>query len=423
MIYQNQELCQNIFVSNDNQHYATWPQLKNEPIRRDIYFSPSNSPILDRLDYRKGSCFSDWHVPSASILIEGNNNKIINTSEVDQKLSLHDYKTRVDQSIRECITQAFQENNIVNLSYSGSMDSTIILAYIVDMGLINRTRAVCFKNRLTTKQDALRFDVGRINGINKFFHDYQDKLAGHGWETIEVNDLVKVINAGANFNQLVSFTLAAVLTRSHNQAWIGGWYGNRTMLHHRMLLDQMRLLDPDITLMLKKRISDCWETSYSHTIRKINFDIDPVHVKYQTNRTKTWYALNGYQGHKIYIPFGSEAMFEDLRRLNPADFNFELVADGSFGMELIKDNAPELLQWMSTQQSENDIESVEYTLVPTNELDYSKLTIPSDINHHKEGLDWINFEIEKSRVTGEIEFNTLISIKNLQWISDQVHCR
>jgi hypothetical protein len=423
MIYQNQELSQEVFVSNDNQRYATWQQLKTEPLNREIYFKPSISPRLNRLDYRDGSCFANWHLPSGSILIDGDSNQVNFISEVMQTLDINEYKTQVDQSIRQCITKAFQENDIVNLSYSGSMDSTIVLAYIANMGLIDRTRTVCFKNRLTTKQDALRFDVERINSINKFFHDYQDKLAGYGWEIIEVGDLVKIINAGATFNQLLSFTLAAVLTRNNNQAWMGGWHGNRTMLHHRMLLDQMRLLDSNNTLAIKQRIDNCWETSYSHTIRKLDFDIDPVHIRYQSNQTKTWHALNNYQGHKIYMPLGLESMFQNLRLLDPNKFVFEFVADGLFGMELIQNNAPELLHWMSKKQSENDIDSIEYVLVPTETLDYSNLKIPDDINHHPDGIEWLELEIENSRITGEIEFNTLLSIKNLQWISDKVHGR
>jgi len=423
MIYQNQELSQEVFVSHDSQRYATWQQLKTEPINREIYFKPSVSPRLNRLDYRKGSCFSNWYLPSGSMLIDGDNNHVNCISEVAQTFGIDEYKNQVDQSIRECIAKAFQENRIVNLSYSGSMDATIVLAYIINMGLLNRTRIVCFKNRLATAQDALRFDVGRINDINKFFHAYQDKLAGYNWETIEVGDLVKSINTGTTFNQLLSFTLAAVLTRSYNQAWIGGWHGNRTMLHHRMLLDQMRLLDSNNTLAIKQRIDKCWETSYSHTIRKLDFDLEPIHIKFQSNQTKPWHALNGYQGHKIYVPFGSESMFKNLRLLDPTDFVFELVADGSFGIELICNNAPELLQWMSKKQSENDIECIEYILVPTDNLDYSKLDIPNDINHHPEGVEWLESELEKSRITGEIEFNTLLSIKNLQWISDKVHSR
>jgi len=423
MLYQNQELRQHIFVSNDNQHYATWQQLKNEPINRDIYFSATNSPRTNRLDYRKGSCFENWYLPTTSILINGTDGKVQEFAELEQTLGIKEYKTRVDQYIRNCITTAFQDNDIVNLAYSGSMDSTIVLAYIVDMGLMHRTRAVCFKSLITNMSDALRFDSARISGIDKFFSDNQHRLAGHQWETIEVDDLVTIINANVNFTQLIPFTLASVLTRSRDQAWIGGWHGNRTMLHHRMLLDQMRLLDASVTPTIKKQIDQCWKTAYSHTIRKIDLDVDPVHVKYQTHRTKSWHALNGYRGHKIYMPCGTEEMFKDLRCLNPSDFVFELVADGSFGMELIQDNAPELLQWMTVRQSENDIDGLEYIMVPTTRLDYSKLTIPTDLNHHTEGVDWINHEIKKSQITGELEFNTILSIKNLQWISDQVHGR
>lgn len=423
MTFQNQELSQQIFVSKDYQRYASWQQLKDEPINRDIYFSVASAPRVNRSDYRKGSCFNNWLLPSPSILINGVDNAIDCVTDIVQNLSIKEYKFQIDQQIRQCITTAFEENNIVNLSYSGSMDSTIILAYIINMGLVNRTRAVCFKSRLTTDPGALRFDVDRINSINKFFQNYQDRLAGYQWEIIDVGDLVKIINSGATFTQLMPFTLAAVLARGHNQAWIGGWHGNRTILHHRMLLDQMRLVDPQITTVIKDQIDKCWQTSYSHTIRKINFDNDPVHIKYQTNQTKSWHELNGYNGHKIYMPCGDEKMFTYLRSLDPTEYVFELVADGSFGIELIQQNAPELLPWLSTRQSESDIDSIEYILIPTEDLDYAKLYVPMDINHHKEGIDWINSELEKSHVTGEIEFNTVLSIKNLQWISDQVHGR
>jgi hypothetical protein len=58
-----------------------------------------------------------------------------------------------------------------------------------------------------------------------------------------------------------------------------------------------------------------------------------------------------------------------------------------------------------------------HVLVPTAILDSSELTIPTELNHNSNGLDYIKSEIQQAHVTGSIPFNSLVVIKALQWIS------
>lgn len=423
MIYQNQELTKTFFVSHDNKQLASWQDLANVELDKNIYFSATSAPQTFRSDCRKGSCFSGWQTPTPSLIYESTRGVVTNCSDIEQNLNLDEYENLVDQHIRNSIKQAYRENSTVNLAFSGSLDSMIVLSYILNMELGNRTRVVCFQNLITQQPDALRFDQLRIDSINQFFKNNQLGLHSTGWETITIDDLVSLINDGLSYDQILPSSLAAVLNRSQNQAWIGGWHGNRTMLHHRMIFDQMILQDPEIKTQLKNQTEQSWTTAYSHTIKKVDFDSEPVHVKYQSNKTKPWHGLQGHRGHNIYVPLGTESLFLDLRRINPTFFNFDLVAHGTFGRKLIEKNAPDLLNWMTKKQSENDVDVVEFIMVPTDCIDYSQLAIPKDLTHNQEGVDWLEYEINKSKQTKEIEFNTVLSIKNLQWISDLVHGR
>lgn len=423
MRYQNQELTKTFFVSNDGQRLADWKDLVNTEIDKNIYFSATSAPQTYRNDCRKGSCFFGWQTPTPSLIYESINGVILGHEEIKQEIDLNKYENLVDRHIRSCIKQAYEDNHVVNLAFSGSLDSMIVLSYILNMGLGSRTRVVCFQNLITQKTDALRFDQSRIDNINHFFKTYQSNLHSVGWEVIAIDDLISLINNGLTYDQILPSSLAAVLNRYRDQAWIGGWHGNRTMLHHRMIFDQLRLYEPGVEEKLKNLIEQNWATAYSHTIKKVDFGSEPVHIKYQSNKTKPWHGLQGYRGHKIYTPLGTEGLFLDLRRIDPRYFNFDLVAHGSFGRHLIEKNRPDLLEWMTKKQSENDVDVVEFIMVPTDVVDYNQLVIPKDLVHNKEGLDWLEYEIENSKKTKAIEFNTVISIKHLQWVSDLANQR
>lgn len=421
MLYQNTELTPNIFVDDDRTYLRSWQDFRGYKLNRDIYFSPTNNPRMIRQDVRKGSCFDGWYVPTPSELFEAQQGKIVSAKLLPQTLRLEDYKKQITFIIEKNITEVFDTNPVVNLAFSGSMDSMILLAFIVRMGLEKRTRLVSFNNQITYKSDALCYDQSRQDQINNFFDTWGARFHDVSWEVMRFEDLIELINLGVDPDRLLPYTLSIAARHRPGQTWIGGYHGNRTILHQRIFLDQLRLWDPSITQKLKKQVEESWDKVYSHSIRKINLDNDPVHIAYQSQSNKPWDSVSGFYDSKIYLPLGTEDMFCLLRQIHPGDFDFDLVAKVTFGIELIQQNAPELLEWMTQRQSENDLDGVESWMLPFDRIDLSKFKVPTDLEHNKEGSDWIEYAMEQGRTSGEIEFNTLVSIKNLQYIHRKIN--
>ena len=406
-----------IFISETGQKWARFCDLKKEKLNSRIYFEPSSSPKLSRQDSRVGSCFSEWVVPTPSQIFVTDRNSIIDCTELAQDLCLEEYKVKVTQHIVATLEQCYKEHQDVYLAYSGSIDSSVILSYIIKMGFSSRTHIRCFLNNATDHPSALKHDQVRIDRINSFFKEFSKDFASVGWEYVDHDDIVRLINQGKNYHHLISYTMSTVFDRYRDSAWVGGFHGNRTLLHQRMFLDQMRIVDPSQTDKLKTLIDDQWQSVYSPSIKKLNLNNDPIHTRFQTHSQKPWHAISGWQNNKIYMPLASEHLFQSLRSLNPYELNFEIIADATFGKELLMLNAPELVPWVDQQQTSHEQDNLENVLLPTHTIDFSQLEIPMNLNHDQQGLNWIVKELDQAKTRGVIEINSLVSVKNLQWIS------
>ena len=408
-----------ILVSNTGQKWARFSNLGKEKLNSRIYFEPSSSPKLSRQDSRIGSCFSEWTVPTPSQIFVTDKNSIVDCTELLQDMCLEEYKFEVTQHIVATLEKCYKEHNVVYLAYSGSIDSGVILSYILKMGFASRTHVRCFLNNATDHPSALKHDQVRIDRMNSFFKEFSKEFASVGWEHIDNNDIVKLINQGKNYHHLISYTMSAVLDRYKDSAWVGGFHGNRTLLHQRMFLDQMRIVDPSQTDKFKILIDSQWQNVYSPSIKKLNLQNDPIHTKFETHCQKPWHAISGWQNNKIYMPLASEHLFQSLRSLNPCELSFELIADATFGKELLMLNAPELVPWLDQQQSSHEQDNLENVLLHTHDIDFSQLQIPMNLNHDPEGLHWIVNELDQAKRIGVIEINSLVSVKNLQWIAQK----
>lgn len=213
--------------------------------------------------------------------------------------------------------------------------------------------------------------------------------------------------------------MSAVLDRYKDSAWVGGFHGNRTLLHQRMFLDQMRIVDPSQTDKFQILIESQWQNVYSPSIKKLNLHNDPIHTKFATHCLKPWHAISGWQNNKIYMPMASEHLFQSLRSLDPGELSFELIANATFGKELVMSNAPALIPWLDQQQSSHEQDNLENVILHTHDIDFSQLEIPMNLNHDQEGLHWIVNELDQAKNIGVIEINSLVSVKNLQWIAQK----
>lgn len=409
-----------VFVQDDGNRYGRFADLATEKLNPRIYFEPASSPRLSRWDSRIGSCFSGWTIPTPSLTFYADQGTITGQTELEQNTSLVEYQALVVRHIQSTIEKCYRAHNEVYLAYSGSLDSSVVLSYIMKMGLAYRTHIRCFLNLATDHPNALKHDQSRINRINDFFNHHRGNFASVGWEKTDINDIVELINQGKNYHHLISYTLSSIFDRYRDSAWIGGFHGNRTLLHQRMFLDQIRICDPARNNELKILIDRHWREVYSPSIKKLDLSADPVHMKYHTQSQKPWHMISGWQNNKIYMPLASEDLFLSLRALDPAELTFNLIADATFGKELLASNSPELLPWVDRQQSSHEQDNLENISLPMKNLDLSQLEIPLDLNHDPTGLEWITGELGRARSRGEIEINSVVSIKNLQWIRSMI---
>lgn len=422
MNYQNRELTDSLFfVSNDGSKLKYVHELENPRLNSQIYFCPSSYPRINRLDSRFGSCFADWYVPTEGQIFNIKNN-IVSCNDVITDLSLVDYKALVDQEIQKSVKELYNKHpGVINLLYSGSSDSTVVLSYIIKMGLASRTRLVCITNTASTHPDNLTYNQQRIDRINNFFHKFGNQFADTVWETSGIDDIVNLINQGLGYFHLQNYNLSALFTRYQNQIWTSGMHGNRTLLHHWIFLDQHRILFPESIAELEHNIETKHKHVYSYSIRRMDFNKDPVPLKYVTQCLKSVHMLSGWQGNVLHMPLADGQIFQHLRRLNIAEVDFNTVADAQFAKDLIAKNCLELLEWMDQQQTSHDLINIELVSVPTANLDYDQLTIPTNLNHDPDGLYWLEQQIQKSKIEGTIEINTLMSIKNLQLIDQKLN--
>lgn len=420
-VYQNPEILEpTFFLRDDFKKIATIAELADQPLNRAIYFNPTSRLKISRSDSRLGSCFDGWQIPISGIMVESTDGWVSAIKEFEHELSLKEYKERVDSHIKNCISEAYDSNRQVYLTFSGGIDSIVVLSYIMHMGLGARTHLVCVKNLATTHPESIAYDQARIQRMNDFFTAYQGRVASTRWITQDTSNIVDIVNRGRSYLDLLNYTTVGIFESYHDTAWMGGYYGNNTLLHHWLFLDQMRIKDPDKSSELEIALNSCEDYYSVDFMQPGKFSVPPVHIKYQTLPRKPWHALQGINQNRIYTPLGCENTFNDLRKINPADFDFEMLADAKFGRELVDRYAPDLSS-IITHCNSHDNDSINQIQVPTANLDYTQLYIPEHLNHHPDGVDWLTAEIESSKVTGHINMNTLVSFKNLQYISDLIN--
>jgi hypothetical protein len=352
-------------------------------------------------------------------MVEATDGWVSDITEFQHELSLIEYKKRLDVRIKNCIQQIYDENRQVYLTFSGGIDSVVVLSYIMHMGLGPRTHLVCVKNLATTHPKSMAYDQDRIQRMNDFFIAYQGRVASTCWITQDADNIVDMVNRGRGYMDLLNYTTVGIFESHHDTAWLGGYDGNNSLMHNWPFLDQLRINNPDMSSELEIALS-----AGSSNYQVVNMQPElisrpPIHIKYHTLSVKPCHALNGINQNRMYTPLASQEIFDDLRKINPRELDFEMITDARFSRELIHRYAPDLKSALS-YQSAYDNDSIVQLRVPTWDLDYEKLCVPSDLNHHPEGIAWLAYELELSKTTGYIDMNTLVSFKNLQYISDLI---
>lgn len=409
-MYQNSDLTLNkFFVDKDYNNLVTdIKQLKNSRLDRNFYFRPSGCPLINVNDFTVGSCFEDYLIPTGSYQFESGS-----VRTVDKNLSIDHYIDRLFSGISARIQSIYQAHNTVTLAYSGGIDSMVLLGFIQSQGLLSRTDIVCFKNQTQSSPTCLHQDPTKLQKVNELLDRIGQLARSVTWIDITVDD----ISHGFNHQKLEHvkcYATNAVLRQSDNSAFIFGHHGNQVLLHKNIFLDELVLSRPSAQQEIIDLLSGP-KDFYTQSIIGYDISAPKIGIERRHMLMKPWSLLNTTD-QTVYSPLGDTETFDQLRRLDYSQISVDTIADATVAKELIARTCPYLLPYISVE-GVKDGDNLEEAIIPLSLLNSELLTIPMELNHHPEGLDYIQNEIAQAHLTQHIPINSLVTIKALNWIS------
>jgi hypothetical protein len=94
-----------------------------------------------------------------------------------------------------------------------------------------------------------------------------------------------------------------------------------------------------------------------------------------------------------------------------------VITNATVARWMIEQNQQGWLQNYISTESTKDIDNLEHVNVPLDLLNSDVLTVPDKLVHHPEGYKWLLQEVSRAKQCGHIALNTLVSLKNLQWLA------
>lgn len=409
-MYQNLDLDINkFFVSKDYSDLVTdIKQLKNSRLDRNFYFRPSGCPLINVNDFTAGSCFEDYVIPTGSYQFESGS-----VCTVDKNLPINNYINELFVGISSRIQSIYQAHNTVTLAYSGGIDSMVLLGFIQAQGLLSRTDIVCFKNQTQSSPTCLHQDPTKLEKVNELLNQISQLARSVTWLDITVDD----ISHGFNYQKLEHvkcYATNAVLRHSNNSAFIFGHHGNQVLLHKNIFLDELVLSRKSAQNEITNLLGGPTDF-YTQSIIGYDLSAPKIGIEQRHMLMKPWALLNTAT-QTVYSPLGNADTFDQLRRLDYSQISADTIANATVAKELIARTAPYLLLYISVE-GVKDGDNLEEAVIPLSLLNPELLTVPMELNHNAEGLDYIQHEIAQAQITHSIPINSLVAIKALNWIA------
>lgn len=375
-----------------------------------VYFSPSYSPMLDLNDSHKGSCFQDWYIPTASCIYDDDRESFL-----PKYGDFSTYKENLYKNIKQRIQEIYDQHRTVTLAYSGGIDSMVLLSFILKLDLINRTELICHENRLQSDPSCLHLDLSKKTAVQEIFDKVKSKALNTRWLKTDIENLTVMFNHGT-YKQLKCYATANTLRNSQTDACISGWHGNQVLLHKFIFWDEIRIRDSRRNNEIQSYLHNN-KDFYTQNLVKYDIVRDPVGIERRFMLMKPWFSLDGYLGKRVYGPLADE---HDLISLRELDFNqipVATIADAALAREFMHRNVGTELDPFIVTETLADGDTLCKMDIPISLLDKSLLYVPRDLSHDPEGLEYLENEINRAHASGTIALNTLVSLKNMQWLA------
>ena len=412
MVIHNRDLALDKFFMHRHDHtFHHIQDLLDQPLDRGIYFRPSSSPIIDRDDYESGSCFRDYVIPTAAFVFDEYGSRWL----IEKDLTLEQYRDHLYKNIAQRINRIYQKHQFVTLAYSGGADSTVLLSFIAKAGLLPRTDIICHENTTQTDPNCLHQNSHKIECINQILDSVRPLARSISWARLSMDEPVHFFNHG-DLHHLKCYASAAMLERSPNDACIFGYHGNQVLLHKWIFWDDMIYQDPAARHHIQQFL-DSHPSFYCDSLRRYDVTSPKISIDRRHHLQKPWALLDGFSGTRSYSPLADERDMQNLRRLDSRGIPIEMIADAQLARDFIDVNVGQDWNRWVTSESLADGDSLLAMTIPLDRLDSSLLQIPANLNHDPEGMRWLEYELDQARAIGAIPINSLVSIKNINWLA------
>lgn len=414
MIYQNHDLnTDKFFLGPDSNIVTDISTLKHKPLSREIYFRPTNAPLINVANSSLGTCFQGYTIPTASYIYTDTEHGIVCTRQATD-LNLVDYTNLVHGNIQKSIEKIYQDHNEVTLCYSGGIDSIVLLSYIIRYDLLSRTNIICFENHSQSSSMTMHNNQSNKEKVIELLDKIKPQVKSIQWLTFGVEDIANSFNHG-RLEHLKCYTTNALLQRFHNTAFVFGNFGNQILLHKSVYVDELilqgSLSNDDLSRLLSSDANFYMQSLYGYNVDKEKVGFDQVHLL-----QKPWTLLDRTNDNRVYNPIGSQQNFDLVRSLDFQTVTFNDLANATVARKIMNWNVDTDLDEFVGVESEFDHDSLNPCMVPVSLLNPDLLTVPSTLTHHQEGVEYIYYELDRAKISGEIAVNTLTSIKMLNWI-------
>jgi phosphopantetheine adenylyltransferase len=379
------------------------------PINQDVYYNSSEYPREKYYNFLKGSIYKDYVIPTSAYKFTVNDNYVSITNE-RKKISLTEYVSQIDQAFKEEINKIYTKHGSAVLSYSGGIDSIVVLSYIIAAGLLPYTTIITHENKVQNANhpDLISNNPDKIKALDETLA----LLSSRGAQVIKLDvtdqDLFDAYNNG-NYFYSSCYTVTTALKRFNNTAFIFGHHGNQSLLHKDIFIDQILLLGLVGTEEIQKKIDK--KNYYTYTLSKYNVNRTLTTLDYHFFNIRYWEELSGYQNNTVYSPLG--AKLELCRSIDFSTVDVDVILNAKVARELITKNVGTLLDDYILREGINDGDVPIDKLVERKYFKDEIFQISDNINHNITGRSWLEDRLSREYIT---TFN-LSSLKALQHLS------
>jgi hypothetical protein len=381
-----------------------------QPIEEYIYTSATSYPFTAQFDFTQGSFYQDYIIPSPAYKFVASDTNITVLAN-RKKISLDSYLNQLDQAITDQIKSIYRTHSSVVLSYSGGIDSIVLLSYIMAGGFLSKTTLLTHNNLFQDPRHpaVISNNPCRVKALDAALDMATDQGAKVFKLDITDQDFVDTFNF-RDFNHLRCYTVSKALSCFNDTAFLYGHHGNQSLLHKNIFIDQ---------LLLQGVIG---ETEVQDTINKNDYYVTSA-TNYNINSKRTplehhpllmlpWHDLSGHQDNAVYSPLG--LMLESVRDIDFNTVTLDDILNANLGRRLITKNVGIALDDFIIVEGVGDGDSIPYTMFDRKNFDQNLLSIPNNINHNLTGQFWLEETLKKDSISS---YN-LLTLKLLHQLSD-----